>query len=132
MNMKKLIFSLFLSLTTVFSFTTGAFGQDISGTYTGTLKAEGGEGPGGSGSIVLKQEGQTLTVTAGPNLDKQSPATKVVRDGELLKFELVPPGAEGHGLMSFEVTVKDGKLTGKVTMTRDGDSQIGRLDLVKR
>lgn len=29
----------------------------------------------------------------------------MVRDGELLKFELVPPGTEGHGLMSFELTV---------------------------
>ncbi len=129
MIMKKLIFSLLLSLTTVFS---AAFAQDISGTYTGTLKPERGEGQEGSGSIVLKQEGQTLTVTAGPNLEKQSPATKVVRDGELLKFELVPPGAEGHGLMSLEVTVKDGKLTGKLTMTRDGESQVGRLDLVKQ
>ena len=62
MIMKKLIFSLLLSLTTVVSFTSAAFAQDISGTYTGTLKAENGEGQGGSGSIVLKQDGQTLTV----------------------------------------------------------------------
>lgn len=126
MTMKKLIFSL------LFSLATAVFAQDITGTYTGTLKAEGGEGQGGSGSIVLKQEGQTLTVTAGPNLEKQTSAAKVVRDGEMLKFELVPPGAEGRASMSFEVTVKDGKLTGKVTVTRDGESQIGRLDLVKQ
>lgn len=43
MIMKKLIFSLLLSLT------SAAFAQDISGTYTGTLKAESAEGPGGIG-----------------------------------------------------------------------------------
>lgn len=57
MIMKKLVLLL--------SFTTALFAQDISGTYTGTLKPEGGEGNGGSGTIVLKQDGQTLIVTGG-------------------------------------------------------------------
>ena len=108
------------------------FGQDLSGTYTGTLKAETGQGTQDApGTIVLKQSGEKLSITAGPQPDQQLPGTKIVRDGGNIKFEINPPG-DTPRTMLFDINVKDGKLTGKVTLTREGEVRHGQLDLVKQ
>jgi hypothetical protein len=105
--------------------------QDLSGTYTGTLKIETPDGPrDGSAAIIIKQDGDALTVTAGPRPEGQRAASKIERKGEAVKFEVVPP--QGDGLMQFDVTIKDGKLTGKLTMTRGDQNCTGQLDLVKQ
>ncbi len=114
------------------SLATVLFAQDISGTYTGTMKSEGADGPRGDGTIIIKQDGPTLNITAGPQPDKQRPATKISRDGDSLKFEVVPPDSDAASLLKFEVTVKDGKLTGKLTMSRGEQTRVGYLDLVKQ
>ena len=106
--------------------------QDLSGTYTGTLKAETPNGSSdGTGTIILKQTAESLAITAGPQPDRQHPATKVQRDGNRIQFELVPPG-DGPQVMKFDVTINEGKLTGKVTMTRGEETRTGQLDLVKQ
>lgn len=118
--------SLALSLAAVL------FAQDLSGTYTGTLTSTGADGPRGEATIVIKQEGSTLNITAGPQPDKQRPVSKISRDGDSLKFEIVPPESDASSLITFAVVVKDGKLTGKLTMTRGEESRTGELQLVKQ
>lgn len=123
--MKKTLLLLLLALSSLAA-------QDISGTYTGTLKAQTPDGPQeGPGTIVLKMDGEKLNVTAGPLPDQQLPGTKVERSGDSIKFEIAPPG-DGPRVMRFAVTVKDGKLTGEVTMTRGDETRTGKLDLVKQ
>jgi hypothetical protein len=63
-------------------FPFAVFAQDISGTYTGTLKAETAGGTDGTGYILVKQTGETLTITAGPGPEEQHKTIHVERTGE--------------------------------------------------
>lgn len=123
---KKALAVLLLSLTTVL------LAQGIAGTYSGIMEADT---PGGTpderGTIVLKQDGEKLVVTAGPSAEEQLPATKLERDGDSLKFEIAPGGDSGKRLQ-FEVTVREGKITGRVKVI-DGDRTIiGKLEFSRQ
>jgi hypothetical protein len=121
--MKKPLLVLLLSLGTTL------FAQNIAGTYSGSLKIETPDGKrDSSGTVIVKQDGDALTITAGPNADQQQPASNIERTGGALKFEVVPP--DGNGVIRFNVTIKESKLTGK--MTRGDQSRSGELDLVKQ
>ena len=121
--MKKPLLVLLLSF--------GLYAQNIAGTYTGSMKMETPDGPrDASATIIVKQDGDALTITAGPRPEQQQPASKIERSGDGLKFEVVPP--EGKGLIQFEVTIKEGKLAGKLTMTRGDQSRTAQLDLAKQ
>jgi len=122
--MKKAL-SLLLALSTLL------LAQDIAGTYTGTLTAETPEGgQGGPATVVIRQEGPTLSITAGPQPDQQRPASKVIRTGNQLKFEIHPPG-DVPRTMSFVLILKDGRLTGDVTLTQEGETRRAKLDVTK-
>ena len=109
------------------------YAQDLSGTYTGIIKADTPDDPQeNNGTIVLKQDGEKLIVTVGPNSERQLPASKVERNGDSLKFELAPPG-DSTMRWRFEVTVKGGKMTGKVITTRGDETLlVSTLDFTKR
>lgn len=112
---------------------TMAFAQDLAGTYTGTLRVQTPDGQQDApGTIVIKQEKDNLTITAGPQPDQQLPATKVERDGTKVKFEIHPPGGDVPRVMRFDITVAEGKLTGEATMTRGDEVHRGQLNLVKQ
>ena len=116
-------------LTALFAFSL--FAQDISGIYKGTLKVESGDGSDGTGYIVVKQMGENLTITAGPGPDEQHETIHVERKGEQLKFEVDREG-DGSRLMKFDLLMKDGKLTGTITMTTENGKKVARLDLAKQ
>jgi hypothetical protein len=112
--------------------TAALFAQDISGIYTGTMKADRADGPQEErGTIILKQDGGKLVVTGGPSVDQQFPAVKVERDGDLLKFEIAPPG-DSVTLLQFQVTVKGGKITGDVKSTRGSESFAAKLEFSRQ
>lgn len=121
--MKKVLLALLFSLA--------LFAQDISGTYKGTLKAETAGGTDGTGYIVVKQTGDTLTVTAGPGPEEQHETIHVDRKGEHLKFEIDRDG-DGSRMMKFDLLVKDGKLTGTITMVSENGTNVSLLNLVKQ
>jgi hypothetical protein len=119
-------------LVLVLTLTTVLAAQDLSGTYTGIMKAETPDGTRDApGTIVLKQDGERLLVTGGPSTEEQYSATKVERDGDSLKFEIAPPGDSAKRLQ-FEVTVKDGKIAGKVKSTSGGETLIGKLEFTRQ
>jgi hypothetical protein len=122
---KKPLLMLLLTLT------TALFAQDLSGTYTGVMKADTADGTQDErGTVVLKHDGEKLVVTGGPSMEQQFPATKVERDGDLLKFEITPPG--DSKVLQFDVTVKAGKMTGRVKSTSGSESSIATLEFTRQ
>ena len=100
---------------------------DATGKWTGTITPQNvpGESEGKPAYLVLKQDGATLTGTAGPNADEQFAITGgKVEDGRLT-FQLQEKS------MSFDLKLQGDEITGDVTRDQDGEKQQAKL-AVKR
>jgi hypothetical protein len=64
-----------------------AAGSDVSGKWSGTFKASGGDHSTPQ-IVILKQEGNKMTGSAGPNADEQYPIENGRVEGEHVRFEL--------------------------------------------
>ena len=100
-------------------------GADATGTWTGTLtiSASGGEEQTRPAHIMLKQDGASLTGTAGPTADEQHPIEKGRADGGNLTFE-VPTG---ETTMKFTLRQDGDELKGQVTREHEGETQTAKL-----
>ena len=101
---------------------------DVTGTWTGTLVPTNDDANGShSAYLVLKQDGNKLTGTAGPS-DAQG---HVIENGKVeggkLTFQLGTPA----GVMRFELKEDGDELKGNVTREGDGEKQTATLS-VKR
>ncbi len=115
----------------VIALAAAALAQDLSGTWSGTIKADTPEGPQEqSGVIIIKQDGGKLAVTAGPAVEEQYPANKVERNGDSLTFEVGPVG-EPPKVLKFDLIFKESRLSGQVTVTSDAQRVTGKLDFTK-
>lgn len=95
---------------------------DATGTWTGTLtKSDGQSNPA---HLVLKQDGDTLTGTAGPDANEQRPILNGKVENGLLTFEL------DNG-MKFALKQDGDDITGEVTRDREGQTEKAKL-AVKR
>jgi hypothetical protein len=80
---------------------------DFSGRWQGKLSVNGDETPG---YLVLKQDGQQLTGTAGPDAQKQVRLDKGMVEGDQATIEASP----GSSVLKFVLRLKDDKLEGDV------------------
>ena len=95
---------------------------DATGTWTGTLtKSDGQSHPA---HLVLKQDGDKLTGTAGPDANEQHPIANGKAQNGVLTFEL------DNG-MKFAVKQDGDEIAGEVTRDREGQTQKATL-AVKR
>ena len=116
----------------VVSLAAAAFAQDLSGTYSGTIKADAPEGQGEqNGVIVIKQDGGKLVVTAGPTMEEQYPANKVETRGDSLMFEVGPIG-EPLKILKFDVTAKEGRLSGQVIVTSGEERLRAKVEFARK
>lgn len=102
---------------------------DATGTWSGTLtvKDDGGSPQERPAHLVLKQDGDKLTGTAGPDASQQMPIEKgKVEDGKLT-FEV----AAGESIMKFALVLNGDELNGEIQRERDGEHQTAKL-AVKR
>ena len=112
--------------------TAALVAQSISGTYVGAAKTEMPDGVReASFTIVVKEDGEKLLVTGAPTGTSQLPAKKLGRSGNLLKFEITPP-YRGEEPVKFDVSVKNGKLTGKMITTKGRLIIPGTLELYRK
>lgn len=98
---------------------------DVTGNWRGTFTPEGRDS--GPALLVLKQEGDAVSGTAGPDDSERHPISKGKIDKDTLTFEVETPG----GVMKFSLKQKDDELSGDVTRERDGQQQTAKL-AVKR
>ena len=90
---------------------------DATGTWTGTLtRSEGQTSPA---RIVLKQDGDKLTGTAGPDENEQGP----IQNGKVENDELTFEVSRDNAVMRFHLKQDGDGMTGTVTRERDGQIQ---------
>ena len=99
---------------------------DATGTWTGTLTPAGDNGPRPA-HLVLKQEGDKLTGTAGPDAGEQRPIQNGKAENGTLTFEVV----NDETVMKFALEQDGDAITGGVTRERGGEKQAATLS-VKR
>ena len=85
---------------------------DVTGTYTGTFRPEGGDE---SGAVLhLKQSGGEITGTAGPGEDQQWPIENGKIEGNKITAQLKNPDGP---VLKLELTVDGNRITGDVLGT---------------
>lgn len=108
-----------------------AFGADHTGTYHGSILVQTPDGEREMrGAIIMKQEGEKLSISAGPDTAQQHPASDIKLEGEKLTFALASPNGEGDP-WKFDCTLSGGKLAGTVTLSRNGETRTGKLEMKK-
>ena len=103
----------------------------VTGTWSGSLAFKiTGEEKQAPLRAVLKQDGESLTGTAGPDADHQYRIVKGKatpgKDGLTIGFELIASGEH----MVFDLKLADGLLTGKATVEgEDGKPEVATVAL---
>ena len=100
---------------------------DVSGTWSGTLKGNGGDGHDSEVTLVLKQNGNEITGTAGPTADHQMPIQKGTIDGDKIALE-VPVG---EGLFKFALVVEGDHIKGDVNASMGDQKMEAKLDVTR-
>jgi len=119
----------------LFLLTAGALlaqpAAEITGAYSGRLTLSLPDGDRDmSAMIVLKDVDGKLTITAGPDAERQLPASSVKLDGAQLSFKVHPPDASEPWV--FDLKAETGRLTGTVMAVRGEDKRPGKVDVKKQ
>ena len=124
--MGKLLVSLFLLMAPL----TVAAG-DISGKWTGTMDLKTPDGQVQSMPVTaeFRQDGKSVTGTAGREGQEQLPIEKGTIDDKKFTFEVQPP--DGTYAVSL-IVISDDVLAGEVTFNDpDGNKQTANLRLTR-
>jgi hypothetical protein len=95
------------------------YGADATGTWNGTISipASGDQDARTvPAHLVLKQDGATLTGTAGPDPEQQFPVQNGKVDGLALRFEAIA----GEAVMKFVLRQEGDQITGEVSREKEG------------
>ena len=105
----------------VIALAAASLAADVTGNWQGTITPDGRDP--GPALLVLKQDGEAVTGTAGPDEGERHP----IRSGKVLNdtvtFEVETPG----GVMMFALKQNGEDLTGEITRERDGQKQTAKL-----
>ena len=100
-----------------------ALATDVTGTWTGTLTPEGREPT--PAVLVLRQEGSTVTGTAGGSESEKHPISHGTIKDDVVTFEV----EAGESTMKFELKLSGDDLSGAVVRERDGQQQKATVSL---
>ena len=103
---------------------------DVSGKWTGTMTRTGPDAGGESSpaTLILKQTGGEITGTGGPNEGEQFPLKKGTITGDKVTLEIEPRENQS---IKLELVLAGEKMTGEITMSRDGQSRTGKLEVAR-
>jgi hypothetical protein len=96
-----------LGLAMIFLTAAMLLAGDFSGRWKGKLLVNGNEMPG---YLILKQDGEKLLGTAGPDAEKQVKLEKGMMEGDKATIDVRPGGA----VLGFVLRLEDDKLVGDV------------------
>ena len=106
----------------------GLMAADATGKWTGSLLVPTPDGEQARPAhLVLKQEGATLTGSAGPDASEQHP----IQNGKVEDGKLVFEVATGSNVMKFALNQDGDEIKGDISRERDGQRQNAKL-VVKR
>jgi len=109
--------------------TLTAADANVTGKWTGsaTMTAPDGQTRDSPALLVLKQDGTTLTGTAGPNEEQSQPIQKGKVEGFKVTFEL----ATNDAAIVFTLTLESDHLKGDAAGSAGGQTLKIKLDLTK-
>ena len=100
---------------------------NVTGKWSGTLKMDG-ENDAKPAYAILKQEGNKLSGSVGPDEGEQDPFEGGKVDGDKLTFD-VPQGPNGEGSIHVDMQVKGDQMTGRAAWSGPGVSGSGKISL---
>ena len=106
-----------------------ASAADLTGAWSGTFTITMPDGKTSDDTVhlVLKQNGDTITGTAGPNAEQQVPIAKGTITGNKVMLEVPVP----DGMFKFDVVLEGEHLKGDVTRTTGGQSMKAKMDATR-
>ena len=105
----------------------GLFAADATGKWIGTFTPSDDTTPRPA-HIVLKQDGSTLTGTAGPDEGEQHAIQNGKVEDGTLTFEI----AQGEGVMRFALKQDGDAITGEMTRQRGERTQTAKMELKRQ
>jgi hypothetical protein len=125
--MKLLFCLIFVALASL----PAAADVNVTGNWTGTFSATGpnGETKDSAALLVLKQDGNKITGTAGPNEEERFEIVKGSIEGNKIILEL----NEDDHVVHFDLTLADDRITGEANATTpDGRHLHAKLDVKRK
>jgi hypothetical protein len=105
-----------------------AFAGDFSGTWVGKSDITvDGEQQASTAKVVLKQDGNKVTGTAGREDEGQTAIENTVLDGDTLSFDIKP--SDDAPVVHIVLTLNGDTLAGTVKSVGEGPAIEGKLDL---
>ena len=112
----------------IFTLALCASAADFSGKWSGTFKAETGDA--GSAYLVLKQSGNRITGSGGPDADTQWPGLTGTITGSKLSFQVT--SADNGTIYKCSLVLEGDHLKGEVLFTRpEAQEMKATLDLTR-
>jgi hypothetical protein len=104
-----------------------AIASDADGRWSGTMTVRTSEGTDrvGPALLVLKQEGATITGSAGPDDSERHEIQNGKSENGKLTFEVL----NGESVMRFNLKHEGDEMKGEITREREGETQTAKLDL---
>lgn len=104
---------------------------DVTGKWSGSFNITGPDGQvqPNTALLDLKQDGNTLTGTAGPNADEQKAIRAGKVDGNKITFEVL---IEEGAVIKFDLTLAEDHLRGTASGERGTDKLSAKLDVTRQ
>ena len=99
---------------------------DVTGKWSGSFKAEGAD-HSISQLIILKQQGSTLSGSAGPDASEQYPLENGKVDGNRVSFQVTT----GEWRFSYNLTGEKDTLSGDLKLESTTESRNARVTLTR-
>jgi hypothetical protein len=97
---------------------SGMSAATVAGTWSGGVEQKTNDGRTGRMSMLveLKQDGDRVSGTAGPDNSNQAPIQDARLDGQHLTFSVTlppPPGSDAGPTWKFDLTVSGNRMEGR-------------------
>ena len=112
-------------LLAILVFATSALAADFTGNWTGEGVTNGDSHPL---YFILKQDGNMLSGTGGPNANEQHPFRSAKIDGDKIILDV---GVGEKGTIHFELKATGSVLKGTVELRREDGTESGTVTLQK-
>lgn len=102
---------------------------DVAGKWTGSFVMDDGSGEthDSTALLILKQEGNTVSGTVGPNEGEQWPVQNGKVEGEKVTLEVQTDGP----LITFNLVLSGEHLKGDAHASKDGKNLSAKLDATR-
>ncbi|HEV2688878.1 MAG TPA: hypothetical protein VGV35_09995 [Bryobacteraceae bacterium] len=104
---------------------------DVTGKWTGSFDVTGPDGQvqANTAFLDLKQDGNALTGTAGPNESEQMAIRAGKIDGNKITFEVAP---ENGPLIKFDLLLAEDHIKGSASGEHEGQKLTAKLDVTRK